>query len=50
MHFYLFYFMHSYLFLIREIISVITSNYRLVDDNFVSLVILFRSPVFDDTF
>jgi hypothetical protein len=42
--------MHSYLVSIRELIDVVTSNYRLVDDNFINLVILFKSPVFHDTF
>ena len=50
MHFVLISCMHSSLFLIRELIDVITSNYRLVDINFISLVILFKSPVFHDTF
>ena len=43
-------FMHSSLFSIIELINIITSNYRLVDDNFINIVILFRSPVFHDTF
>ena len=40
----------SYLVSIRGVIKIITSNYRLVDDNFICPVILFRSPVFHDTF
>ena len=50
MHFDSFSFINSSLFSIRELIGVITSNYRLVGDNFISLVILFKSPVFHDTF
>ena len=46
----LFFFMHSSLFSIRELIDVITSNYRSTGDNFISHVILFRSPIFHDTF
>ena len=44
------YFMHNTLFSIRELIDVITSNYRLVDDNFIDTVILSRWVVFHDTF
>ena len=43
-------FMHNPLFTIRELINVITSNYRLVDDNFISIVIFSRSPAFHYTF
>ena len=50
MHFVLISFMHSPLFLIRELIDVITSNYRLVDDDFLIPVILFSSPISHDTF
>ena len=50
MHLVLISFMHLSLFSIREPISVITSNYRLVDINFISPVILLRSLVFHDTF
>ena len=35
---------------IRELIGIFKSNYRLVDDNFTSPLILSRSPVFHDTF
>ena len=37
-------------FQIREIIGIITSNYRLVDISFISPIILIRSPIFLDTF
>ena len=37
-------------FQIRELIGIITCNYRLVDINFISPVISSRSPVFHDTF
>ena len=50
MHFDLFSFMCDPLFSIRELIDIITSNYRLVDDNFINPIILIRSPVFHDTF
>ena len=50
MHFDLFSFMHNPLFSIRELISIITSNYRLVDYNFIYPIILFKSPVYHDTF
>ena len=45
----LIYFTHSSFLSIRELIGIITSNYRPVDDNFTNLVILFRSPIFHDT-
>ena len=42
--------MRNPLFSIKELVGVITTNYRLVDYNFLVPVILFKSPIFHDTF
>ena len=43
---FLFIFFHA----LRELVGINTSNYRLIDYNFIDLVILFRAPVFHHTF
>ena len=50
MHFVLISLMHKFFIFIRGLIGVITSNCWLVEDDFISPIILFRSPVFHDTF